>query len=176
MRRTASVRAQCYERAVKKWLVAAAAVVAIALAALLLLGNREQREANTTASDAVVENFRATERRCIAAFNTALRQQRANEIDELELAATVERDVLVPWRAMRARVTAAPVPGPHGELYEVMRRYVEERDVAWTAYVEALRAPSDHEARPSYDLYHQKHADAQRDAQVLGTMFRDIEN
>ena len=112
------------------------------------------------APDPVVDDFRAVEHQCIAAFNDALHRQKRNEIDELALAAAIDRDVLPPWHAMRLRVDAA------GKS-ELMRRYVEEREIAWQAYSAALHAPDDTAARPHYDAYHQKTADATRDARLL---------
>jgi hypothetical protein len=168
--RTTGDCAQCYERAVKKWIALGVVVVAGAIVALVMM-SRDQESAKP-APDRVVEDFRSVERQCITAFNNALRRQRANEIDEIELALTIERDVLEPWRAMRARVTAQPVPSESRALYEVMRRYIDERHTAWQAYANALRAHSDAESRPLYDAYHQSNAAAQEDARVLGGLFR----
>jgi hypothetical protein len=168
--RTTGAHAQCYERAVKKWIALGVVVLAGVIVATVML--TRDRGPAPPAADAVVDDFRSVERKCIAAFNTALRQQRSNEIDEIELALTIERDVLEPWRAMRARVTAARVPTDRGELYEVMRRYIERRQLAWQAYADALRAPSDAESRPLYDAYHEHNAAAQDDARVLGGWFR----
>ena len=151
----------------KKWIALGVLVVAGAIvAAVMLTRDREP------APDSVVEDFRSVERQCIAAFNNALRQQRANEIDEVELGLTIQRDVLEPWRAMRARVAAVPVPASRRELYEVMRRYIDEREQAWQAYANALHAASDEEARPLFDAYHDKNAAAQDDARVLGGLLR----
>lgn len=167
--RTTRAAAQCYERAVKRWIALGVLVVAGAIvAAVMLTRDRE----HPVAADAIVNDFRSVERQAIAAFNTGLRQQRANEIDEVELAVTIERDVLEPWRAMRARVTAAPVPGERKQLYEVMRRYIAERQLAWQAYADALRTHSDAESRPLYDAYHAHNAAAQDDARVLGGLLR----
>ena len=167
---TTGAAAQCYERAVKAWIAIGVLVVAGAIVAAVML--TRDHEPAPPAADAIVNDFRSVERQCIAAFNNALRQQRANEIDEVELAIAIERDVLEPWRAMRARVTAAAVPNDRRELYEVMRRYIEERHEAWQAYANALRAPSDAESRPLYDAYHERNAAAQDDARVLGGLFR----
>jgi hypothetical protein len=172
IKRTAGVGAQCYERAVKKWLIVGVLVVAAAIGIAVIW--TQSRSGEVPLTDAVVEDFRAVERQAIAAYNTALRRQRANEIDEVELAVAIERDVVEPWRAMRSRVTAGPVPDARRELYTVMYRYIEAREQAWQAYADALRARSDAESRPLYDRYHQKNEDAQRDAQVLGGMFREL--
>ena len=168
--RTASADAQCYDRVVNKWLVLGALIVASGIVLAVMLTRKHEPAAPKP--DPVVEDFRAVERTAIASFNTALRQQRANEIDEVELALAIERDVLEPWRAMRARVAAAPVPPASRELYDVMRRYIDERLAAWQAYADALHAPGDAEARPLYDAYHAKNAQAQDDARVLGGLFR----
>jgi hypothetical protein len=167
---TPSAGARCYDFDVKKWLVIGTLIAIGAIVAAILLS---REDSTPPKKPSVVDEFRTTERLAIAAFNTALRRQRANEIDELELANTIERDVLVPWRAMRSSVTSAPTPPDQRELFEVMRRYVQERDVAWQAYVDALRAPSDADARPLYDRYHEQNARAQDDARVLGGLIRE---
>jgi hypothetical protein len=121
--------------------------------------------------DPLVEEFRATERTCIAAFNDALARQRANQIDELALAGEIDRDVLGPWRAVREKVNASPKTD---ELYTTLRKYLEARQVAWEAYVAALRSDSEAAARPHYDVYHAKHAEAQDLARQLGGLFRTM--
>ena len=166
--RTTGAFAQCYERAVKKWIALGVLVLTGGIVAAVML----TRDHAQPARDAIVEDFRSVERQCIAAFNAALRQQRTNEIDEVELAVTIERDVLEPWRAMRARVTAVPVPAERKQLYEVMVRYIQERQLAWQAYADALRTHSEAESRPLYDAYHAQNAAAQDDARVLGGLLR----
>ena len=120
-------------------------------------------------ADPLVEEFRATERTCIAAFNDALARQRANQIDELALAGEIDHNVLGPWRAVRDKVNASPKTD---EVYTTLRKYLEARQVAWEAYVAALRSDSEEAARPHYDVYHQKHAEAQDLARQLGGLFR----
>src|SRR5690606_4953183 len=96
--------------------------------------------------------------------------QRANMIDELELSNTLERDVLEPWRALRAKVVAAP---PQDELYRTLLLYLEARQLSWEAYVAALRAPNDEAARPHYASHREKNAEATDHAKELGRMFRE---
>jgi hypothetical protein len=120
-------------------------------------------------ADPLVEEFRATERTCIKNFNDALRAQRENSIDELELSNTIERDVLVPWRALRTKVEAAP---QHDELYATIRKYMEARQISWEAYVQALRSPSDDAAAPHYATHREQNAIAQEHARHLGELFR----
>jgi hypothetical protein len=160
---------------VKLWLAIGAFVVASAIVAIVILTQQTDRTPpEPTGKDSVVEDFRAIERHAIATFNTALRRQRANEIDELELALVIERDVLEPWRSMRARVAAAPIPATRREIYETLSRYIATRELAWHSYTLALQARSDTEARPHYDAYHQKNAEAQDDAKHLGGYFRQL--
>ncbi len=154
----------------KIWVLVGGLIAAAAIVTIVILTRSESPA--TPAPDPIVEDFRAVERETIAAFNLALRRQREQAIDELGLATEIEGSVLGPWRAMRARVGAAPVPPARAELYTVMKRYVDERLIAWQAYVTALRAHGDAEARPSYDVYHQKNAQAQDDARVLGGLLR----
>ena len=90
--RTTGACAQCYERAVKKWIALAVLVVTGAIVAAVML-TRDQAPPRAV-DDPVVNDFRSVERQCITTFNNALRQQRANEIDEVELAVAIERDVL----------------------------------------------------------------------------------
>jgi hypothetical protein len=163
---------------VKKWLLAGMLAAAAAVA-VVMVASRQQDETAMKAKppaprDPLVEEFRATERRCIAAFNADLARQRANEIDELALAAAIDKDVLTPWREIRARILAAPIPEGRKDLYATLGRYLEARQIAWEAYTAALRAGSDQAARPHYDVYHQKHAEAQDAARELGRMFREM--
>ncbi|CAN5502091.1 hypothetical protein BH11MYX1_BH11MYX1_27700 [soil metagenome] len=123
---------------------------------------------NTPAIDA----FRATERAALAAFNTALGQQRANQIDELGLADAIDKNVLPPWRELRARITEATVPEPDRELFTTLDRYIAERQTSWEAYSAALRSPDDAAARPHYAKYHEQTDAATADAQKLGAAFR----
>src|SRR5207237_4590196 len=107
-----------------------------------------------------LDEFHAAERHCIAAFDDALARQRAGKLDELGVAGAVETDVLPAWRTMRAHLIAAPLAD---QLREPMRKYLDDRQTAWEAFVAALRSPSDAAARPHYDVYHQKNADADAD-------------
>lgn len=128
---------------------------------------------STSGLDPLVEEFRATERSCITRFNTALREQRENAIDELELSNTIERDVLTPWRELRVKVSSAPQTD---ELYTTLRRYLEARQLSWEAYVAALRSPTDDAARPHYDAHRQHNATAHEHAKHLGELFRAAAN
>jgi len=159
----------------RKWIAIGVIGLAIAIGAVAFVLTRGDDTPKTplpTASglDPLVEEFRATERACLQRFNTALREQREGKMDELGLSNTIERDVLVPWRALRTKVNSAP---SHDELYTALRNYLELRQLSWEAYVTALRAPSDEAARPHYDTHRQKNAEAQEEAKHLGRLFRE---
>jgi hypothetical protein len=160
----------------RKWIALGVVGVAVAIGAIVFVLSTGDASNETVGSasgsaiaDPLVEEFRAAERTCIERFNAALREQRENKIDELELSNRIERDVLVPWRAVRAKVAAAP---PQDELYSTLRRYLESRQLSWEAYVTALRAPSDEAARPHYETHRQKNAEAHEQAKDLGRLFR----
>ena len=153
------------------WIAIALCGVAIAIAVALAV----RRESGESAADQVITEFHTVERASLQAFNDALHRQRANDIDELGLAEQIDRDVLPPWRTMRAHVEAiAEIPERRRALFVALRRYLANRQTAWEAYSAALRSPSDVAARPHYDVYHQKNSDAQDDARVLGPMLRDL--
>jgi hypothetical protein len=149
--------------------IAALATAGGVIAFALTRGAETESVKPSTTRDALVDEFRTVERTCLAAYNGALADQRANRIDEAELANIIERDVLAPWRALRQRVDAAP---PTTALYRTLRRYLELRQIAWEAYVTALRAPTDEAARPHLEIHRQKNAEAQEEAKRLGRMFR----
>jgi hypothetical protein len=123
----------------------------------------------------LIAEFHSTERGCLSTFSGALHRQRANQIDELALADTIDRDVLPPWRATRARLEAAHVSEARRALFDALRRYMADRQTAWEAYATALRAPSDAAAREHYDAYHRLDAAADRDARVVGPMLGALE-
>ncbi len=119
-----------------------------------------------------IDDFRTTERATLAAFNRGLSDQRANKIDELGLADAIDKDVLPPWRELRARIAAAPVPEPDRELFGTLASYIAERQASWEAYSAALRAHDDAAAKPHYAKYHKQDRAANDDAIKLGTAFR----
>jgi hypothetical protein len=149
----------------RRWLGLAIAVAVAAVGAFVLLRARP-----APSSSSLIDEFHAVERHCLQTFNDALHRQAANQLDELGLADVVDRDVLPPWSAFRARVAALPVPADHAALFTALRRYLDDRETAWRAFSAALHAPDDTAARPHYATYHQKDADATRSAQQLAPL------
>src|SRR5688572_3214527 len=157
--------------------VVIAIVVAIVAIVLLRKGAQDDAPTTTTTADTttrLIDEFRAVERASLRRYNDALADQRANRIDELELANVIEREVLPPWRAMRERVSSATVSPGREMLYGTLKRYLEARQLSWEAYVAALRASDDAAARPHYDTHHQKSAEADTEARQLGRLFREL--
>jgi hypothetical protein len=139
----------------RRWLFACAALAVITtLVVLLILGRRSAR-------DPLIADFHTVERQCLATFTDALHRQGANQIDETMLAQIIDHDVLPPWHAFRVRVEAAP----DSPLTLAMRRYFEDRETAWQAYVVTLRAPAD--APAALETYRQKNTQANADAQAV---------
>jgi hypothetical protein len=128
------------------------------------------RGSSTASASATIDEFHSVERQCLQTFNSALAQQRANQIDELGLADVIDHDVLPPWRAFRSRADrATDVPE---RIRPVLAKYLAARQISWEAFVTALRSPSDPAARPHYDTYHQKNAEATDAARELGPLLR----
>ena len=151
------------------WLACGAlAAVAAVIAGVLVVRARPAAPSDAAA----IAEFRATERRCLTAFNDALHRQARGEIDELALAEAIDRDVLPAWRAMRSHVeAAAPTASPaHRALFAALHDYLGDRQTAWEAFSAALRAPSDEAARPHYATYRARDAAAQRDAQIVAPL------
>lgn len=131
-------------------------------------------KAAPAAPDPVIQDFRITEHTTLSTFNDLLHEQKANHIDEHELADGITTKVLPPWRKLRARVESATPPAAEREVYVTLQRYLAERQTGWEAYAAALTADSDEHARPHYDIYHQQTDAATADARLLATAFREL--
>jgi hypothetical protein len=154
--RTPRAFARCYNaHTVRRWLIAGAAIAVLAMLAAVVIVQRN------SPPDPLVADFHVVERRCLATFTDALHRQGRNEIDELALAQVIDREVLPPWHAFRLRVEAAP----ESPLVLAMRRYFEDRETAWRAYVVVLQAPA--EAAAALATYRQKNTEADNDARTL---------
>ena len=154
----ARCRAVLERHTMRRWLIAGAALAVVATLVVLLVLNRR------SSPDTLVADFHTVERQSLATFTDALHRQGANQIDEIMLAQLIEHDVLPPWHTFRLRVEAAP----DSELIRAMRRYFEDRETAWQAYVVTLRAPAD--APAALETYRQKNTEANSDAQALARL------
>jgi membrane associated rhomboid family serine protease len=86
--------------------------------------------------DAVLADVHVVEHQCVTTYNERLRQGKANEITPAAFADAIDKEVLAPWRALRARVEAVPeadIPPRLRSLFEVLRTYIADRQEAWEA-------------------------------------------
>ena len=148
--------------------------LALALVLVACSKTPEPSPAGTLVDTPVIVEFRAGERATLLQFNNALQRQRNNQIDEVGLADAIEKEVLPPWRELRAHVAAATVPEADRELFATLTRYIAERETAWAAYAAGLRAGNDAASAPHYAKYHEQDAAADADARALGGMFRQL--
>ncbi len=104
------------------------------------------------------------ERQVVAAYNEALKENHADRISHVEFADTVDRDVLAPWRAERARLAALcdSSESAAARLTPIVN-YMKLRQEAWEALVEGLR--TDNPAK--LEEAQRKHAFAEAAAKVL---------
>ena len=86
---------------------------------------------------AALQDFRTVERACLARAEAILRDDGMGLSDPSELIESIERDLVTPWRAMRARVNLRE--RTLGEdLTGVLGRYFDERELAWTSLGKAI--------------------------------------
>jgi rhomboid protease GluP len=92
----------------------------------------------------VVERVPQIEEQCLDRFRTILARATDHQPTPAD-ADEVERDVLAPWKAMRADLDALDEPDSKGArfAFEAMRRYVASRQAAFEAFVTLARAPAD---------------------------------
>jgi hypothetical protein len=147
---------------------------ALVLVALFACSKAAAPPPGTLVNTPAIDEFRRAEKLVLQAFNDALGRQRANQIDELGLADAIDRNVLAPWRELRAHIAKATVPEPDRELFTTLDRYMAERQTSWEAYSAALRSHDDATSKPDYAKYHEQNDAATADAKRLGEAFREL--
>lgn len=80
----------------------------------------------------LLEDVRMVERSCLAQFAT-LKHEREIRQSADEIGHRLDERVRKPWQALRARIAAAP-PFSDGELDTTLRRYLAERESAWSEF------------------------------------------
>jgi hypothetical protein len=151
----------------RRWL----AIVPLALAAAALAIVVALRSRGGSSPGELRDEFKRVERDAITAFNTKLREERARTdrgepADDAGFASMIEREILPPWRAMRAKIEATDPPGELTHLFEVWRVYMKDREEAWTEYAASLRTPGPHTALDS--RYHALEIKVRDDLSQLG--------
>lgn len=96
----------------------------------------------------ILNEVSATDEEVVDRYKELTIRHEAGELDEAALAEAIERDVIAPWTALRARLDAVgDVPPAGAKALGNLRRYVEARHAAWEALVAFLRAPPADRAR-----------------------------
>lgn len=74
----------------------------------------------------------------VETYDEAVQRHDAGELGDAELARILEREVLPPWRAMRARLEELAARDP-GEVLDAFLRYAAHRERTWELHAELLR-------------------------------------
>jgi hypothetical protein len=147
--------------------VRAVIVVFVVIVATLLAGcPRTLSESDRAA----LQDFRTVERACLARAAEILRDESIHLSDEADLVRAIESDLVKPWQAMRARVNIDELK-VSDELAAALRRYFDERELAWKALASSINAdyyaiqstpPVNHRWQ-----YRDSTADAEKDKAVI---------
>lgn len=87
-----------------------------------------------------LEAFEKVEAQCITRWNEVIAGAKAGTVTDAQAIEQVERDVLAPWKALRARVFAIEHPPERlATLWAAIKSYLVSRQDAWESYVAALR-------------------------------------
>ncbi|MFN0252533.1 MAG: hypothetical protein ACKV2T_36990 [Kofleriaceae bacterium] len=86
---------------------------------------------------AALQDFRTVERACLARAAEILRDDSIHLSDVDDLVTSIKTDLLSPWQAMRTRVKLEDRKFGD-ELAAVLRRYFDEREVAWSSLAKAI--------------------------------------
>jgi rhomboid protease GluP len=92
--------------------------------------------------DGEIEQFHEVEHKAVTLYNAKLKQAKANEIDRLEFARTIEQEILPPWHAETVHLDALPgdqIPSQFRPLFDRMRAYAHDREQAWQEGVKVQR-------------------------------------
>ncbi len=115
----------------------------------------------------VLEAFEKVESRCIDSWNQITKAGKAGTSTKDQMIAGLERDVIAPWKAMRAQVVAVEHPPARLEgLFDAMKHYAGTRQDAWEAFLAVLRASPEEEAA-KLDEFRRKEGDSNRDGQAV---------
>jgi rhomboid protease GluP len=115
------------------------AVVALVLSVLLGVGVTAAlpRPPDLTAT---LDAFSAAERRIIGVYNDLIEKSHQHQLEDVELASRIERDVLPAWREARKRLNAPTRwMEPQHALIQRLDRYAAAREQSWVWLAEAGR-------------------------------------
>jgi rhomboid protease GluP len=80
-------------------------------------------------ADGEIAAFHEVERKCIAAYNDAQIDLKAKRITTVQMVDVIEKQVLGPWRAARARLEALhDIPPQLARTFELLDQYAKDRE------------------------------------------------
>jgi hypothetical protein len=88
---------------------------------------------------AALQDFRAVERTCLAREAAILRDESLRLSEPDDLVTAIDAELVQPWQAMRVRVKVDDLK-IGDELAEALRRYFDERELAWRSLRSAIHA------------------------------------
>jgi rhomboid protease GluP len=121
----------------------------------------------TTDVAPLLARFEIVESACIAKWNDLGKRDRAGELTDAQTAVELERDVLGPWRAMRAELDAVDnVPTRLQPMVGAIKKYIASRQESWETFAASLRATGD-DKQTKLDLHHRQELAVEHDANAL---------
>jgi rhomboid protease GluP len=91
----------------------------------------------------VLKDFQDTEDTALDRASQIMDQHDAHTLGDADAAAQVERDALVPWKALRARVEAFVPSPPFARVFDAVHAYLASRQSQLEALAAELRHPDD---------------------------------
>ncbi len=112
-----------------------------------------------------LEAFEKVEGVCITRWNEIIEGAKAGTVTDAQAIEQVERDVIAPWKALRARVFAVEHPPERlAALWAAMKSYLVSRQDAWERYVAVVRGGPD----PAHlEDYKRKEETSRSDAEAV---------
>jgi rhomboid protease GluP len=137
-------------------------VAGVALSAAALFAIRAPTDVQP-----VLAAFEKVESSCIGNWNQIVEAGKTDAMTKEQMIAKVEKDVIAPWKAMRAQVFAVEHPPERlAALWAAIENYLVSRQDAWESYLGGLRAPEDQEAA-KLEEYQRKEADVAKTAAAV---------
>jgi rhomboid protease GluP len=115
----------------------------------------------------VLKDFESVEHVCITTWNELLEQNKTGTLQDPAMADRIEREVIAPWKSMRARFVAVDHPPARLQpLWDVTGLYLGSRQAAWEAFVVVLRAPPE-QREAALAEYQRNEAQVTTDAEAV---------
>jgi rhomboid protease GluP len=113
-----------------------------------------------------LEAFEKVESICITRWNEIITGAKAGTVTNAQAIEQIERDVLPPWKALRARVFAIEHPPERlATLWSALKSYLVSRQEAWESYVAMVRGGGADTSK--LDEYKRKEETSRSDAEAV---------